>query len=68
MRLQQRRDLRAAVVLLPAEAVAWFLCVLALEDHISITLDCVAAIVSAGMVNIAFFYTNTLHCQNFPVN
>lgn len=46
-----KRDLRGAVCLLPLEGVSWFLCVVALEDHQSLALDCAAALVSASLVS-----------------
>ena len=51
-----RCDLRASVTLLPLHGIAWFLAVVALEDRLSIALDCVSAIATAAVVSPYYLY------------
>ncbi|XP_050734701.1 uncharacterized protein LOC127007598 [Eriocheir sinensis] len=51
-----KRNLRGAVCLLPLEGVSWFLCVVALEDHQSLALDCAAALVSASLGWLVLYF------------
>nr|XP_053645881.1 uncharacterized protein LOC128697908 [Cherax quadricarinatus] len=53
---RHKRDLRAAVSLLPLEGVSWFLAVVALEDHQSLALDCAAALVTAALGWLVLYF------------